>query len=105
MQTPGDVVAQRMWMRLRSPGVMQSIRYGSGQADPAIDLANQHQATVCAEWYAFKIGLDHPASETQKSSSYAVRLGVGSAPKNRLRMLTLCGLQGCADFTQVKCPG
>jgi len=105
-QTLGDEVAQRVGDAVGIPRVMQGISHSSCQADPAIDLANQHQAAVRAERAAFEIGFDHPAPETPKIQFIRGTLWHRhSPPQNLLRTLILCGFQGCADLILVKYPG
>jgi hypothetical protein len=86
---------------------MQGLCHGSRQADPPIDLANQHHAAVRADCAAFKIGLDHPPSETPKTQFNHGTLRHRHSPlsKNLLRTLISCGFQGCADLTLVEYSG
>lgn len=81
-------------------------RHCSREADPPIDLANQHQAAVRAERAALEIGLDRPAPETPKIKFIRGTLWHRhSPPQNLLRTLILCGFQDCADLILVKYPG
>lgn len=99
VQALGNEVAQCVGDAVGVPRVMQGIGYRSREADPAIDLANQHQTAIRAECTPFEIGPDHPAPKTPKIQFIRGTLWHRHSPPQNLRhTLILCGFHDCADL-------